>query len=292
MILDLMSEDRIEPTTSTISNFLNYIVYHDVCPEYIDDVNAARAVCKLAQRELTCIARGYSLLPGSFNQACSSIFGGMYRHSYIGNQDWANDLNIYKGMSPDVARKTFKIGMAAHSSHEMFEKYKIQGPSHTISITNTITTGLEVTEIILADREVLKLYQRKAAEGLKALGKMKARTWFTPLAPEEDLTEEEEAAAAAGTNPPEIIEYEFWVEDELLQRCFVGMKLETTVHRLSFGLDFFDNITGAYCSFYSSLPNEAMIGWREPGPRLPMREKVVDGKENAGAADEDFEDDG
>ena len=227
------------------------------------------------------------MLPGFFNTACSTIYGGTFQDSFIGDQEWAQELDVYKGMSPQLARQTFKVGLMANASTEMFERYKSQSEGSSIGITSAHDTGLEVTELILANREALKLYDHAAAKGLRALGKMKARTWFHPGDPDDDLTEEEEQAGAVMR---EVKEYEFWVEDELLQRCFVGMKLETTVRHLSFGLDFFDNIAGAHCSFYTMLPNEAMIGWREPGPRLAPRPKATTNGDAGVAAAEDQDD--
>lgn len=282
-------EEKIKLCTSTIHNFLNYLLYHNVCPEYKDDVNAARAACLQADKELCQIARAHAMLPGKFNEACSMIYGGTCQEMYIGDQDWARELGSFTGMNPKLARQTFKIGFTANATDEMFEKYKSQSQSGTISIASAVETGLEVTELILANRDVLKLYDHPDAKSLRALGKMKARTWIHPGEPDDDRTEEEKqqqqeeerAGAGAGAGPgtggaPREVaeEYEFWIEDELLQRCFVGMKLETTIRRLSFGLDFFDYLAGAYCSFYTILPNELMVGWREPGPRLPPRPKV------------------
>ena len=290
MVYDLCTPEKIKLCTSTIFNFLNYLIHHDVCPEYQDDINAARAVCLQAEEELWQIARANAMLPGNFNQACSTIYGGTYQNTYIGDQDWAQGLEAYKGMDPKVARQTFKFGLTANASNEMYERYKSQAVSHSIGISSAVDTGLEVTELILADRQVLKLYDHQGAAGLRALGKLRAHTWYHPGDPDEDLTEEEEQA---GPVTREVKEYEFWVEDELLQRCFVGMKLETTVRHLSFGLDFFDNIAGLYCSFYRILPNELMVGWKEPGPRLAARPKVKDGTSAAAAeeAGEDFDDD-
>lgn len=235
------------------------------------------------------------MLPGNFNQACSTIYGGTYQNTYIGDQDWAEGLEDYKGMDPKLARQTFKYGLTANASPEMYELYKSQARTRSIGITSSIDTGIEVTELVLADRQTLKLYDQQGAAGLRALGKLKARTWHHPGDADEDLTEEEEQKQASSP-PQDVKHYEFWIEDELLQRCFVGMKLETTVRHLSFGLDFFDNVAGVYCSFYQILPNELMLGWKEPGPRLAARPKPKDGSAGPGAAEtgegnEDFDDD-
>ena len=63
--------------------------------------------------------------------------------------------------------------------------------------------------------------------------------------------------------------------DEILKKCFVGMKFITVVKELSFGVLYFDSLLGIFCSFCKVLPNEEMIGWREPETTwLPMREKI------------------
>lgn len=180
-------------------------------------------------------------------------------------------------MNPQQARKTFKIGLAAQASKEVFEVYKAQSETQSVGVTNLINTGLIVTGIIPADAGVLDIYSNKICAGLKPLGKLKAETWYNTIVLEnEDLTLEEEAAALASTSR-KIKEYEFWIEDAVLAHCFLGMKIEATVHELSFGGWYFDAVFGVYCDFYEVLPNELMYGWREPGPVLEMREKVVNG---------------
>lgn len=278
-VFDLMDQPRIKSFTAIIRNFLNYILHHDVCPEYNDQVQAARRVCDQAEQELWKIAQANKLLPGNFNRACSDIFGGIYQGLYIGDQEWAEGVEDIKGMSPETARKTFRVAMVAQGSEDMFKKYNRQGLDHSARATSVFDASMEVTELIPPSKEVRALYNSSAGQGLQPVGLLRAKSWLNPCAYPEDLTVEEEEAAG-GTEPTE--QYEFWVEEELLRHCFVGMKLETTVHRTSFGVDYFDSMAGVWCSFFRLLPNEMEIGWREPGPMLPMREKPGDGKDGAG----------
>ena len=210
--------------------------------------------------------------------ACSEIFGGALHGLYVGDQEWVKGIlptlpNC--GISPQLARKTFKTGLIARGDDQVFELYKKQGDANKIKVMNEIETGLQVTELLPAEKEVLDLYQSAVGQGLKPLGRMRAKTWYYPGAPEEDMTEEEEAATAAA--PKEMKDYELWVEDEVLAKCFVGMKFITTIKELSFGILYFDEMRGIYCSFYDMLPNDAIIGWRKPETTwLPMREKPTD----------------
>ena len=212
------------------------------------------------------------MLPGNFNRACSRMFGGFYRDTFVGDQEWAEgvDIDPSRDLSPEESLKTFKIGLTAHASEEVIKQYTQQSAARNLQVIESLDTGLEVTALIPADEKVMRIYKQKFAAKLQPLGKMKAKTWQGDRIVEEDLTEEEEAEAER--TPKEVREYEFWIESELLQNCFIGMKLEATVHRLSCGLDFFDAVSGVFCSFHTVLPNELIIGWKEPGPRLPYRE--------------------
>lgn len=204
--------------------------------------------------------------------ACSEIFGGSYQGVYSPDRSWMGDLEtqLSVGISPERARHAFKIGLAANASDEMFPKYKQQLQDKTCKISKIENTGLEVIEIVPANETVLNLYGQQQCAGLKPIGKLKAKTWFNPGAPEEDLTEDEEAHLEA--NPPALKDYEFWVEDEILENCVVGMKFEATVRETSFGLTFFDAFQSVHCSFYDMLPNELMADWREIEEEwLPMK---------------------
>ena len=278
IVYDLTSLRQIKSHTTIIFNFLNYLLHHDVAPEYRSQICAARTICTLAEKELWQIVQAESMLPGDFNTACSMIFGGTFHGlSITGKEDWVQGVEVKKGMSPEMARKCFKVGLAANAGRDIFDRYKAQSEAKTISITSITDVALEVISLIPATPQVQNIYTHSLAKDLKPLGLLKARTWTNPSAKDEDLTLEEEEALAAATPHREVKEYTFWVEDYLLKKLFVGMKFETTVTKLSFGVLYFDALFGVYCSFYRVLPNEMMFGWREPGPKLPMREKNMVG---------------
>lgn len=228
------------------------------------------------------------MLPGDFNKSCSEIFGGMYQGMWSANQDWMQgmDLDYDIGMSPHHARKVFKYALAANADDDTHETYRKQLENKATKIVSVNeNTGFEVTEVNFATQEILNFYSQPECADLKPIGKMRAKTWIIPTSADEDLTEEEEAALAA--KAPETKYYEFWVEDEILSKCAIGMKLEATVTELSFGLSYFDALSGVHCSFYRFLPNELMAGWREPEKEwLPMRKKT----EGADNCDVDFDD--
>lgn len=207
--------------------------------------------------------------------ACSEIFGGKYQGMYTENQAWMEGLDIdYQcGISPKRAREVFKVGLAANATDQIFQEYSKQLHDKTWRIASVESTSFEITEVVSATNLTQGLYAQDQYSDLKIVGKVKAQTWLSPKKDDEDLTEEEEAAALAGP-APEIKLYEFWMEEELLQNLFVGMKFDAKVTQLSFGVSYFDAINGVFCSFYQVLPNELMAGWREPEKEwLPMKQK-------------------
>ena len=228
------------------------------------------------------------MLPGDFNMACSEIFGGMYQGMWLENQEWMQgmDLDYDVGISPHHARQVFKYAFAANADDDTHKTYRQQLKENATKVTSVQeNAGFEVTEILFPSQDILDFYAQPEAAGLKPIGKLRAKTWIIPTAAEEDLTEEEEAALA--TKPPETKHYEFWIEKDILSQCVVGMKIEATVTQLSFGISYFDAISGVHCSFYQILPNELMADWRAPEKEwLPMRKKTQ-GDESG---DVDFDD--
>ena len=178
------------------------------------------------------------------------------------------------GISPHHARKVFKYALAATADDDIHKTYSEQLKKKTTKIKSVNENiGFEVTEILFPTQEILDFYAQPDATGLKPVGKIRAKTWIVPTAAGEDLTEEEEEALGAKT--PDTKHYEFWVENDILPHCVVGMKVEATVTELSFGVSYFDALSGVHCSFYQLLPNELMAGWRAPEKEwLPMKEKT------------------
>lgn len=270
-IFELDTDAKIERLIHVLRNFLNYLLHHDVCPEYKDQINAARRTCDLAEVQLPLIREASSLIPGAFNRACSTIFGGSYKDSYLGDNEEAMQMGCAPGLSPTEALKIFAGGMAAYAEISQVQTYnqaiKVRKSPHV----QTTRSYIEVKSIHFSDREVRALYAHQSMSGLETLGKLNAVSWHCPASSPEDLTEEEEAHIAKNGRP--IKEYQFWMEDSLLEKLFVGLKLEVDIHELSFGVWYFDLVTAMLCSFYEDIPNEWMIGWKDHR-YIPPRDSI------------------
>ncbi|KAI9821746.1 MAG: hypothetical protein M1827_002327 [Pycnora praestabilis] len=262
MHFDLVSEKQVKAHTAVIRNFLNYILYHSVCPEYEQQVKAAKVICDLADKELVAAKVVSAGLPGDYNIACSTLYGGYYLGLYCEDQEWAQGTIVTVGMSDMVAKQVVMAGLAAHGTDEQCERVAASH-GHPKAISR-VAMGFEITEIVHADEDAREFYDKQIGGRLRTTGIMRAKNWHNPELPPEDLTDDEEDSifeTAALSNGEH---YEFWVDEDILDYCFTGMKVEATVHKLDTGVQYFDTVTSVRCSFFTFLDNERMMGWKHP----------------------------
>ncbi len=120
---DFNSEAQVKECVNVLRNFYNYLLHHSVCPEYEDGVHAALRVCEVAQRELLSINRLSFLLPGEFNIACSTLFGGFYKGMHAAGAEWTGGFESNKqslGLGERRARQVFTLGVATYGDEERF----------------------------------------------------------------------------------------------------------------------------------------------------------------------------
>ncbi|KAI9679341.1 MAG: hypothetical protein M1817_005361 [Caeruleum heppii] len=256
--LDFATEIEIHRCTAVIRNFLNYVLHHNACPEYTEQILATRRLCDLANEEIIKVRRVSTALPGDFNMACSTLHGGFFKGLYCEGFEWAYEDGSAMGMSDKKAKDTFMTGLSAYGTDD--QVIAALTGLHTVG---TKPMSFEITGIEGPDDQIRDFYERQLKGSYKALGKMKAKRWWNPWAADEDVTDEEAEAERA----KDTIEYEFWVNMDVLDDCFVGMKMDAQVYELSCGLRYFDTVTNVYCSYHTSMEVEMMSGWKQPGPR-------------------------
>ncbi|GME43388.1 RNA-binding protein Lupus La [Neofusicoccum parvum] len=260
----------IRLASTVLKNFYNYLLYHNVCPEHNNGIYAARRVCELTEIEFPKVTATASKLPGDFNVACSTLFDGFYKDKYTRIGDWdelesEEQRGRFSTHTKEKSGIILKAAIGAHGTEEHMEA--LETGFNTISCTGTADgIGLEVTGVEMPSAEVLEIYatintQMKGRFALEPLGKLYCRPWDIPDFGTYDLPawrlrelEKEKADKR----------YEFWVEANILESCFVGMKMQACVRTLSLGIMCLDQIQEVYCSFYSYLPNELMWRWKEP----------------------------
>jgi hypothetical protein len=264
-------EWEVKLYTQVIRNFLNYVLHHCVCPEYTQDVMAARKICDLAEKELWAIRQLQTKLPGDFNVAASTLYGGRYKEYRLHAQAWSLDdpasqgyTSTNPGFTDAEAERKFKTAVAFAGDDALFMKTM----EADVRIVKTTRKFYEVVEIERPSLQTIQEYasvkNSKGESGyIKALGVVKFKAWEGPGLEPEDFTDDEDAATELKVEEAGV--ESFWLEDDILELCFVGLKLEVEVQELNIGIKFFDKVIGLHCSFHTYLPNEKMVYWKEPG---------------------------
>lgn len=246
----------------TIRNFLSYLLYHDVCPEYRDNVDQARTSCDIAAKDLWNNQQFTSQGPGDFNMGCSTLFGGVFFDSYVEDDQWANPKDTSVKMTCTIAWKVVKFALAGAGSETQairFQELANQDALRAMRVEDI--DGFEVTAVFPPDPGVCEFYKVHAPD-LRPVGKVFGRAYRDPGKPGFDLTPEERIQWERDGPPAE--EFEFFLEESLMKFCYPGMKVMTTVFELNCGMHFFDDAFTAYSSIYTVLPNDLMIGWKKP----------------------------
>ena len=230
---------------------------------------AARKICDLAEKELWMVNKAGTLLPGDFNMAASTLYGGYYGVLNNASASWFDEKSI--GMTVAEAQRVFMTAVAWVATKTQCDgiiSAQNMEETKTFKSIQTIKSevrALEVVKITMPDDAMVAAFGgTKDVYGetgkIKPLGFLTVREWQNPEAADEDLTEDEEEQQQNPRHEDEFL----WVEGSVLESCFVGMKFVATVRELNVGIKYFDSVNHIFCSFFTLLPNELMDGWKEP----------------------------
>lgn len=269
---------QVEMVTSVLEKFMNYLLHHNVCPEYEADILEARKIIQKATDELYNIAQVPNWLPGDFNVAASTLFGGTYSTRYDGVSSWDPDdvqepRPSFIGFTKEIAHQIFGLAIATVGTEKQYEDF-VAGPMKNNEyevVEVKERAGFEITDIVAVTEGNLAFYKQTTKE-YRPVGIVHARPWHNKASDGlEDLTPAERAEQERKKGDPldqpswtSTETYTFFIEGSIQQFLFVGMKLEATLHKLRCGIWFMDDFLQAFCSFDTWLCNELMVGWKEP----------------------------
>ncbi|KAL2429791.1 hypothetical protein ABEF95_011112 [Exophiala dermatitidis] len=302
------SHDQVLLLTTTLERFMDYLLQHDVCPEYRDDVLAARNLCREVPAELWAVAEATRRLPGDFNIACSTLFGGRFAQSYDGETWWGpeemqQEDHVFVGMKPAEASQIVHFGVAGAASEPVYAAYLagINGPASAQNLKVEWVkenVGFEITKIEPPTEECKQLYL-EGSRHFRPVGLVYAKPWKNPDSLPEDLTpaEQKQKQEQAGrlqqdtdTDTDEV--YVFFIESILQSHLRVGFKVEATVRKLHCGIMFFDDVLDVYPTFDVFLHNEMMSGWKKPRPMMGAFDYVETEGDDGGEDGKDREAEG
>lgn len=245
-------------------SFYNFLRYHNVCPEFDEQLVKALKICEIAEEELPKVHATGLALPGDFNKSASALFGGAHAGLYVGDKSWAEDMKkegMYidqTGIRDEEAKIKFGAGLAIMGSDEQAANLD----SLHLKTLDIISATLEVVDIKLPTEDVKALYkaqskisQHKIGGQLQPLGKLICRTWHADDCDEWDLPKDrcpDGRPQQVGTERS----FEFWIEQHILEDCLVGLKIDGKILILEGGMTILDEVHETMCSFFIWLPNE------------------------------------
>jgi hypothetical protein len=276
----------IKLATVTIRSFLSYLLYRDVCPEYNENINEARKSCDIATKELWRNQQLTASGPGNFNTACSILFGGFEHDLYVENNQWENLKDDKVQLTKAMAQKILRFGLTVAGSDELASSFHQEFSRGTLTVSKLEDIhGFEVTEVRFLDAEGRRSYQDKGPD-LIPVGILLGRAYYDPSEPDYDLSlGEREEWMERKRQMPELM---FFLEESLLEHCYPGMKIITTIWEMNCGLHYFEDINRAYSSIYTPLCNDLMLGWKRPRDLTANNEDRESAAED-GSAEPDLE---
>jgi hypothetical protein len=297
----LETREQVELICTTIERFLDYLLQHDVCREYNDDILTSRAFCRGAAAELWDAAEALRHLPGDFNIACSTLFDGSYARNYDGKSWWGKDDEegpVFVGMQSEEAQQIVKFGVAGAAMENVYLGFLDGVQNHTPLMLDVIDVqehaSFEITKIQPPSKQCKQIYTSHSTQ-FRPVGRVTAKPWRNPVAPPEDLTDAEKeveasspTAAASPATPT--AEYVFFVESVLQSMLRVGTKIEATIRTLGCGIMFFDEVLDVFPSFDEFILNEMLIGWKPPKPMKGANDYVSEDDSDDGEGEGGEED--
>jgi hypothetical protein len=268
-----------------LRSFYNYLRYHNVCPEYDDQLAAALTMCNTAERELCRVQSAGIALPGDFNKSASVLCGGSQADLFTGDKDWAEELErkgieIERiGIRNEEASIKFHTGVAAMGTDVQNDVVE-----SNVAIIQDESIGLEVTEVLPPSDVTKEFYAQHSQlvksklDSLEPLGTLICKSWYIPSYDEWDLPKDRYPDGKP-QSANEGKEYRFWIEESVLNECFVGMKIDARVLTLTGGMTILDEIRETMCSFFTWLPNELWMDRKPKELRWLARGLAVDEEE-------------
>ncbi|RYP93675.1 hypothetical protein DL770_000206 [Monosporascus sp. CRB-9-2] len=259
-ILDIYMYDEvaIEKASKLIKNFLNYVLQHDACPEYVDNIMAARNICDIAPLEMRATHELVHELPGIFNGAAASLF--------CGDERAVDDLDKPENFDKLVVFRLTVLD-TCDNPEQRKKLAELMGDPASIRSLATKEETYEVRDIIRPRHKHKKVLEGQLAQmQLQDKVRPAGRAVLRPAIIEhgyDNLPRPDEVDLSGA--PAE----EYLLEDELLAKLERGMKLRLTVCELDVGgvrVRIIRDVLDIRVSFDTFLPQTLLAKWKDPDP--------------------------
>jgi hypothetical protein len=281
---------------SVVLNFLKYVVAHQVCPEYLDDLERAQEVCERAKSELPQLAHLLRGFPGEFNTAARHLYcqvgpgeGDDERSAVV------LDSNTYTEFDKNTLLLDFYTTLLIWSAKETAANSPPRKPISVMNMAEQVFEFIEMPEGMYPENPRRKgavmptLDQQRKYERVKQHKDEGKRGFVKPCG----VVRLNPTSVVDGWDHPSEPVVPHWLGDfvdlflelELIEHLEVGMKLRLVVCELDSGIKFIHRVRNIYATFHIFLPQTLMLKYKRPalnerpGPSedLPHAEDDNDG---------------
>lgn len=246
----MYDEILIRKAADLVKNFLNYVLMHDVCPEYTSDIMAARNLCDLGPLKLRSVYELHRDLPGKFNLASSSLFRDREIDKIDVNENFEKlvMLRLTIMFSPLLSEETRK-------------KFVNEEDPTTIYVTKEKEETYKVVDVVRPHKQHILAVEKELEKNgyggkAKPAGILKLKPSVIDFGYSNAPRPDEMDASDAEVE-------EYLVEDELLAKFEKGMKVKAVVCELSVGIRFIHQLKDLRVSFDLFLPQMLMENWKD-----------------------------
>ncbi|WYZ46069.1 hypothetical protein EsH8_IX_000294 [Colletotrichum jinshuiense] len=250
-------------TIGLLENFLTYILQHDVCPEYSDNVKEALRVCQKAKRDLPLTHQALLQFPGEFNLALSEMF--------------CEDFYFFNGevgfQRPDdfTPETVVKIAISMAGTQEQYDAVMNGLASKSIKVVNEEECSMEVVSIHrpdIASRELVRSICLDKGMPVAPVGTVVLKSCLI-----EDGYDYGHVELSEQTET-------LFLDDAILARLRPGFKLQLCVCELNVGIKFIRQARTVLVEWHTYLPQNLMHHFKEPVPSdRPAPSATISGAE-------------
>lgn len=245
--------EQVKNVCNVMNNFFSFLLRHEVCPEYVRELHAARRAVDEAAIELHALPKADKEFntSHSFNAACRLLSQEM---PIVGTgSDWDDTATTHEDAAPLTEDEALIILFAGLSTFDMTHHLEARSPplenaKATLKAPSvrTYTIGMEVTAVELAEGTRADFFTLVQDTVVPRMGIMRCKHWIRPYEPAFDRP-------YFVTELPET--FELIINETALLRCTVGMKLDAQIKVTESGLCWIDELYNLHPSFYTWLPN-------------------------------------
>lgn len=238
------AETEMQRAIDVVANFLRYLLQHDVCNEYKDDITNALALCERGREELPLLHGVIKRLPCLFNQATAEVA--------------KSGTNIMEGNEPPTDDEAvFRFGLSFFGPKDACKKLE------TLKVVRTVAEtpcSLEIISIHPPDERTVQLTKvfgvtTEVRDAIKA-GVIRCK---------HVRIRDELCRGDAEPELPDRVEV-LVIQSFILDLLRPGFIIRVTIGELNIGLKYMVNLPEILPSFYRFLPQLLMRKYKVPAP--------------------------